>query len=194
MPGSVINPETEDMNTTRPRPSRIFGSTAWVTPIWAVTLMSSCRDKASRDKASTGPFTMTPALLTTPFSAVGSRSARAARAERSVMSSGIGCTFGMRSRLWSASADRAVAYTSHPRPLMRSVMARPIPRPAPVTSTEGGIVFSSRSRIRVVRTPCLLRLEEFKRLRNELFVVLEDSAVSGVRVEGYELAVGQAPG
>ena len=144
MPGSVIKPETEDMNTTRPWPSRIFGSTAWVTPIWAVTLTSSCRDKSSRDKPSTGPFTMMPALFTTPFSAAGSRSARPAMACRSVMSSGIACTLGMRSRLWSASADRAVAYTSHPRPLMRSVMARPIPRPAPVTSTEGGIVFSFR--------------------------------------------------
>ena len=40
----------------------------------------------------------------------------------------------------------------------------------------------------------LLRLEEFKRLPNELFVVLEDPAVSGVGVEGYEFAVGQTFG
>src|SRR4051812_39760552 len=130
------------MNTTRPWPSRMFGSTAWVTPIWAVTLTSSCLDRSSRDNPSTGPFTMMPALFTTPFSAAGSRSARPAMARRSVMSSGIACTFGRRSRLSSASADRAAAYTSHPRPLMRLVMARPIPRPAPVISTEGDIGFS----------------------------------------------------
>ena len=40
----------------------------------------------------------------------------------------------------------------------------------------------------------LLRLEEFKRLPKELFVVLEDPAVSGVGVEGYEFAVGQTFG
>jgi hypothetical protein len=37
VPGKVINPLTDDMNTTRPRASRSWGSTAWTTPIWAVT-------------------------------------------------------------------------------------------------------------------------------------------------------------
>ena len=74
MPGVVINPLTDDMNTIRPRASRIFGRTACVTPIWAVTFTSSWRDKSSRDSPSTGPFTMMPALLTTPFNTPGSSS------------------------------------------------------------------------------------------------------------------------
>ena len=77
VPGVVINPLTDDMNTTRPRASRILGSTAWVTAIWDMTLTSSCSVRSSRDSPSTGPFTMMPALLTTPFSGAGSRSGRA---------------------------------------------------------------------------------------------------------------------
>jgi hypothetical protein len=63
VPGVVINPLTDDMNTMRPRASRIFGRTACVTPIWAVTLTSSWRDRSSRDSPSTGPFTMMPGTV-----------------------------------------------------------------------------------------------------------------------------------
>jgi hypothetical protein len=87
------------MNTTRPRVERIFGSTAWVTAIWEMTLTSNCCVKSSSDNPSTGPFTMMPALLATPFSDAGRRSGSAAMADLSVMSSGIACTLGMRSRL-----------------------------------------------------------------------------------------------
>jgi hypothetical protein len=54
VPGKVINPLTDDMNTTRPRASRSWGSTAWTTPIWAVTLTSSWRARSSSDKPVNG--------------------------------------------------------------------------------------------------------------------------------------------
>ncbi|GHA26227.1 hypothetical protein GCM10010345_33650 [Streptomyces canarius] len=37
-----------------------------------------------------------------------------------------------------------------------------------------------------------LRFQEFKRPRDESVVVLEDPAVSGVGVEGFEFALGQS--
>ncbi|SHU72856.1 Uncharacterised protein [Mycobacteroides abscessus subsp. abscessus] len=132
-------PLTLEMNTTRPRDSRNLGSTAAVTANWPTTLTSNCFRQSAGVSASTGPATTMPALLTTASSRSGSAADSAWTSSSEVTSritAEIRC--GASATTAAASAlERTPAMTSHPVAARCWVMASPIPRPAPVTRTEG---------------------------------------------------------
>ena len=132
-------PLTLEMNTTRPPDARNMGSSAAVTANWPTTLTSNCFRQSAGVSVSTGPATAIPALFTTASSRSGRAAANASTSASEVTSritAEMRCGASATTALASASV-RTPAMTSHPVAARCSVMARPMPRPEPVTRTEG---------------------------------------------------------
>ena len=148
--GSETRPATEETLTIRPRRrSRMAGSTSRAIRAGATRLVSSCSRTCSSSTSSTAPGWTKPALLTTAHGppsvivaiSVKDRTAEVGSATSSRTVRTPAPVPATRARSVSACCSVAtVAITSKPAWASSSVVARPIPLPASVTTTDLGLM------------------------------------------------------